>query len=110
VVCGFFAHADEKQFEAIHRYFRTLGLLAKNDIFYQFEPTIVIEFISAFRDAMRAGGDWDVRQAAVAAAATAFLRRSRCSRVHFHRRGAVPACRFTPPRTRWRQGPSRWKM
>jgi hypothetical protein len=68
------------RFEAIHRYFRTLGLLAKNDIFYQFEPTIVIGFISAFRDAMRAGGDWDVRQEVVAAAATAFLRRSRCWR------------------------------
>jgi AbiV family abortive infection protein len=61
IVLSFIAQANQKQFESTHRYFRTLGLLAKNDIFYQFEPTIFIEFMSALKDAMRAYGDWDGR-------------------------------------------------
>jgi hypothetical protein len=32
VVYGFAAHADQPQFEALNRYFRNLGLMAKNDI------------------------------------------------------------------------------
>ena len=59
VVLSFIGQADQKQFESTHRYFRNLGLMAKNDIFYQFEPTIFIEFILALRDAMQAYGDWD---------------------------------------------------
>ncbi|MGA9542746.1 MAG: AbiV family abortive infection protein [Candidatus Sulfotelmatobacter sp.] len=59
VTLSFIAQADQKQFEATHRYFRNLGLMAKNDIFFQFEPTIFIEFISALKDAMAAYGDWD---------------------------------------------------
>jgi AbiV family abortive infection protein len=59
IILGFIAQADQKQFEATHRYFRNLGLMAKNDIFFQFEPTIFIEFISALKDAMAAYGDWD---------------------------------------------------
>jgi hypothetical protein len=47
--------------------------VAKNDIFYQFEPTIVIEFISAFRDAMQAYGDWNGQPETVSTAATAFF-------------------------------------
>ena len=59
VILGFIAHANQQQFESTHRYFRTLGLMAKNDIFYQFEPSIFIEFLSALKDAMQAYGDWD---------------------------------------------------
>ena len=33
--------------------------MAKNDIFFQFEPNIVTEFIGAFKDAIRSNGDWD---------------------------------------------------
>jgi AbiV family abortive infection protein len=59
VVYGFIANANQQQFESLHRYFRNLGLMAKNDIFFQFEATIVVEFIMALKDAMRAYGDWD---------------------------------------------------
>jgi AbiV family abortive infection protein len=59
IVYSFIAQANQKQFESTHRYFRNLGLMAKNDIFFQFEPTIFIEFISALKDAMAAYGDWD---------------------------------------------------
>jgi hypothetical protein len=51
--------SDQGQFEAFQRYFRALALMAKNDIFFQFEPNIVTEFIGAFKDAMRSNGDWD---------------------------------------------------
>lgn len=51
--------SNQEQREAFQRYFRALALMAKNDIFFQFEPNIVAEFIGAFRDAMRSNGDWD---------------------------------------------------
>lgn len=59
IVLSFIAQANQQQFESTHRYFRTLGLMAKNDIFFQFEPNIFIEFMSALKEAMQAYGDWD---------------------------------------------------
>lgn len=59
IVYSFIAQANQQQFESTHRYFRTLGLMAKNDIFYQFEPNILIELTSALKEAMQAYGDWD---------------------------------------------------
>lgn len=59
IVYSFIAQANQEQFESTHRYFRALGLMAKNDIFYQFEPNIFIEFMSALKDAMQAYRDWD---------------------------------------------------
>ena len=59
IVFGLIAHATNEQFQALHRYFRTLGLLAKNDIFYQFEPTIIVGLMIALKDALKAYGDWD---------------------------------------------------
>ena|ERR1022692_118747 len=41
------------------RYFRALALLAKNDIFFQFEPNVLGEFAFALKDAMAVYGDWD---------------------------------------------------
>jgi hypothetical protein len=57
IVYSFIAQANQQQFESTHRYFRTLGLMAKNDIFYQFEPNIFTEFMSALKDAMQAYSD-----------------------------------------------------
>jgi AbiV family abortive infection protein len=59
IVFAFIGQANQKQFESTHRYFRNLALLAKNDIFFQFEGTLFIEFIFSLKDAMLAYGDWD---------------------------------------------------
>jgi len=73
IVYSFIAQANQEQFESTHRYFRTLGLMAKNDIFYQFEPNIFIEFMSALKDAMRAYGDWDGTPETAEASITGFF-------------------------------------
>jgi hypothetical protein len=70
---SFIAQANQQQFESTHRYFHTLGLMAKNDIFYQFEPNIFIEFISALKDAMQAYGDWDGKPETAEASITGFF-------------------------------------
>jgi AbiV family abortive infection protein len=73
IVYSFIAQANQEQFESTHRYFRTLGLMAKNDIFYQFEPNIFIEFMSALKDAMQAYGDWDGKPETAEASITGFF-------------------------------------
>jgi AbiV family abortive infection protein len=73
IVYGFIAQANQQQFESTHRCFRTLGLMAKNDIFFQFEPNIFIEFMSALKDAMQAYGDWDGTPEAAAASIIGFF-------------------------------------
>ena len=75
VVYSFIAQASQRQFESTHRYFRTLGLMAKNDIFFQFEPNIFIEFMSALKDAMQAYGDWDGKPESAEASITGFFDR-----------------------------------
>lgn len=57
-----FAHlvrtnADQRQ--AYDQYFRALALIAKSDLFGQFEPSILVHFYSALRAALKAYGDWD---------------------------------------------------
>jgi hypothetical protein len=47
--------------------------MAKNDIFFQFEPTILVEFIMALKDAMRAYGDWDGASETAESSITAFF-------------------------------------
>jgi AbiV family abortive infection protein len=47
------------QMHPYDRYFRALGLLAKNDIFGQFECMVMIEFYEAFKAGLIAYGDWD---------------------------------------------------
>jgi hypothetical protein len=73
IVFSFIGKANQQQFESTHRYFRTLGLIAKNDIFYQFEPNIFTEFMSALKDAMQAYGDWDGKSETVEASVTGFF-------------------------------------
>jgi len=51
--------ASENQHIAYSRYNRGLSLLAKNDIFGQFEANALVEFYEAFRSALSAYGDWD---------------------------------------------------
>jgi AbiV family abortive infection protein len=59
IVFSFVAHANDAQREAYARYFRALAMMAKNDIFFQFEHHLVDEFISSFEMALQAYGDWD---------------------------------------------------
>ena len=58
-----FAHMgmlkEERKRSVYMGYFRGLALLAKNDIFVQFEPSILIQFTTVIREAMSAYGDWD---------------------------------------------------
>jgi AbiV family abortive infection protein len=58
-----FAHLatlhEEREQAPYKRYFRALALLAKNDIFFQFEPNLLGEFAFALKDAMAVYGDWD---------------------------------------------------
>jgi AbiV family abortive infection protein len=73
IVYSFIAQANQQQFESTHRYFRTLALMAKNDIFYQFEPNVFIEFMSALKGAMQAYGDWDGQSETASASITSFF-------------------------------------
>lgn len=50
---------EERQQAPYKRYFRALALMAKNDIFFQFEPNILVEFALVLREAMTVYGDWD---------------------------------------------------
>jgi hypothetical protein len=67
-----FAHLlriDEKKRTAYGRYLQSLGMLAKNDIFGQFEQAITIGLYEAPRTAMTSYGDWDGNAATFEAAA-----------------------------------------
>jgi AbiV family abortive infection protein len=60
IVFGHLASLDgSTQRGPYERYFRALALIAKNDIFFQFEGNILIEFHLVLREAMAAHGDWD---------------------------------------------------
>lgn len=61
-VYAFIARATQEQFAIYHRYFGILGLMAKNDIFFQFEHIVVHDFSECFEMAMKAYGDWDGKQ------------------------------------------------
>lgn len=74
IVFGFVAHANEPQREAYARYFRALAMLAKNDIFFQFEHHLVEEFISSFEMALQAYGDGDGNPATFDATMTALFK------------------------------------
>jgi AbiV family abortive infection protein len=74
VIIPWIARSNQEQIEPFQRYFRALALMAKNDIFFQFEPNIVTEFAGAFKDAMRSNGDWDGKQETYDAAIDAFFK------------------------------------
>ena len=59
VVFAHLVHIGEAQERAYDRYFRALGLLAKNDIFGQFEHAIMAEFFESLREGLTAYGDWN---------------------------------------------------
>lgn len=61
------------QGKAFSRYSRALAMVAKNDIFGQFEPSILVEFYETLRTAIRAYGDWDGTPETLAAAIDAVL-------------------------------------
>ena len=50
---------DEAQFAPYRRYWKTLALMAKNDIFFQFEGNLLGEFHLVLSEAMASNGDWD---------------------------------------------------
>jgi hypothetical protein len=50
---------DEAQFAPYRRYWKTLALMAKNDIFFQFEGNLLGEFHLVLSEAMASDGDWD---------------------------------------------------
>jgi hypothetical protein len=53
---------DPQKAGFINRYLATLGLMAKNDIFGQFEVMCLIEFMTVFRTGLFAFGDWDGKE------------------------------------------------
>ena len=59
VVFGFVARAGEEHIAVYHKYFGTLGLMAKNDLFFQFEHHLVHDFIECLEIALKSYGDWD---------------------------------------------------
>jgi len=76
MVFGFVAKASKPEREFYHRYFNMLALMAKNDVFFQFEGNLVVGFTECFEMALTHYGDWDGNPAkfdeAVAAVFTRF--------------------------------------
>ena len=59
MVFGFVAKASEQEQAFYHRYFGMLGMMAKNDIFFQFEHNLVVGFMECFDMALMIYKDWD---------------------------------------------------
>jgi AbiV family abortive infection protein len=59
MVFGFVAKASEQEQAFYHRYFGMLGMMAKNDIFFQFEHNLVVGFMECFEMALLTYKDWD---------------------------------------------------
>ncbi len=59
LVLGHLLRLSPEQFLPYGRYFRALGLLAKNDLLGQFHHPLMIEFSEALKAAFTAYGDWD---------------------------------------------------
>jgi hypothetical protein len=76
MVLAHLIHLDAKRISAYARYFQSLGMVAKNDIFGQLEHTIVVGFYEALRSAMTSYGDWDGDAATFEAAAEKCLANS----------------------------------
>jgi AbiV family abortive infection protein len=74
IIIPWIARSNQEQIEPFQRYFRALALMAKNDIFFQFEPNIVTEFVGALKDAMRSNGDWDGKEETYEAAIDALFK------------------------------------
>jgi AbiV family abortive infection protein len=59
MVFGYIAKASEQEQLFYHRYFGMLGMMAKNDIFFQFEHNLVVGFMECFDLALKTYNDWD---------------------------------------------------
>ena len=59
MVYGYIAHASEDEQKFYHRYFGMLGMMAKNDLFFQFERNLVVGFMECFEMALVTYKDWD---------------------------------------------------
>jgi AbiV family abortive infection protein len=59
MIFSFVVHDLEKHMAIYHRYFGVLGLMAKNDLFFQFEHHLVRDFMDCLKMAMQSYGDWD---------------------------------------------------
>lgn len=59
LIYSFIAGDLNKHMAVYHRYFGVLGLMAKNDLFFQFEHHLVHDFIECLKMAMQSYGDWD---------------------------------------------------
>lgn len=59
IVFGFVARARKEQIAVYQKYFGALGLMAKNDLFFQFEHHLVQSFIECLEMALTSYGDWD---------------------------------------------------
>jgi AbiV family abortive infection protein len=66
---------DPKKAGFINGYCATLGLMAKSDIFGQFEIVCLIEFMNVFRAGLFAFGDWDGSDETLDATIEKFFRR-----------------------------------
>jgi AbiV family abortive infection protein len=59
LVLGYLLRLSPEQFLPYGRYFRALGVLAKNDLLGQFHQPLMIELSEAMKAAFIAHGDWD---------------------------------------------------
>jgi AbiV family abortive infection protein len=59
LIFSFVVHDLDKHMAVYHRYFGVLGLMAKNDLFFQFEHHLVHDFMECLKMAMQSYGDWD---------------------------------------------------
>jgi AbiV family abortive infection protein len=59
LIFSFIVQDMDKHLPVYHRYFGVLGLMAKNDLFFQFEHHLVHDFMGCLKMAMKSYGDWD---------------------------------------------------
>jgi hypothetical protein len=75
MVFGFVAKASDPEQAFYHRYFGMLAMMAKNDIFFQFEGNLVVGFTECLEMALAHHKDWDGNPATLDdAVATVFKR------------------------------------
>jgi AbiV family abortive infection protein len=56
---GYLIQCGPERRQGLEHYFRGLSMIAKNDIFLQFEPHAFMEFYLGLKEEFRRSGDWD---------------------------------------------------
>jgi AbiV family abortive infection protein len=56
---GYLTHSHSEKREGLEHYFRGLSMIAKNDVFLQFEFHALMEFYFALKAEFRRSGEWD---------------------------------------------------